>query len=97
VTVNGEAATFTQRDWGQYDEDRELVVTPPHGLPARTGMSVVVTYTARPADVVIGPFGFSEWRSTPTGVVVWNEPSPASQWWFPPTTTPATRRRTTSG
>ncbi|GIF64067.1 peptidase [Asanoa ishikariensis] len=82
VTVNGEPATFTQRDWGDYVNHRELEVTPARGLPAGTGMSVVVTYAGRPADVMIEFYG-SEWRSTPTGVIVWNEPDPSSEWWFP--------------
>jgi aminopeptidase N len=81
VTVNGAPATFTSVDGPEFSNSRDLVVTPKAGLPAGTTMTVVVTYQARPADVLVD--GFSEWQPTPTGIMVWNEPGAAAQWWYP--------------
>jgi aminopeptidase N len=81
VTVNGAPATFASVDGPEFSGNRDLVVTPQQGLPAGTAMTVVVNYQARPADVLLD--GFSDWSTTPTGIMVWDEPGAAAQWWYP--------------
>jgi aminopeptidase N len=82
VTVNGEPARFTRLRLRRHAPGWELrVVTPSRPLRSGSRMRVVVTYTARPAEVKYQ--GFTEWNATTTGISVWNEPTAASQWWFP--------------
>ncbi len=82
VTVNGEPATF-----GQFKVTKpagttggELVVTPAHGIPQGTSMTIVVTYQDHPANVTVG--GYSPWQTTPTGALIPSEPESAA-WWYP--------------
>jgi aminopeptidase N len=81
VTVNGISAAFRSVNGPDFSFNRDLVVTPQQGLPAGSQMTVVVTYRARPATVMLD--GLSEWSTTPTGVMVWDEPTAAAQWWYP--------------
>ena len=46
VTVNGIPATFRSVNGPEFSYNRDLVVTPAHGLPAGSRVTVVVTYRA---------------------------------------------------
>lgn len=81
VTVNGLPADFKLVRGIGYSQGKELIVTPAAGLPAGSTMRVVVSYAAKPADVMVN--GYSEWSTTTTGVTVWDEPAAASEWWYP--------------
>jgi aminopeptidase N len=81
VRVDGRPAAFTSEDGPLFSYDRELIVTPPHGLRAGRPMTVAVRYAADPAKATID--GYSDWVATATGIMCWDEPTAAAEWWYP--------------
>ncbi len=77
VLVNDAAATFRQ-------QDAELVITPSELLPAKSDLSVVVTYGGRPGLVSGGTAGLGDggwYRTASGGALAAGEPTGASTWY----------------
>lgn len=77
VTVNGTAAAFEH-------QQAELVINPARGLPPGTALTVVVTYSGRPAVVPGGAanLGDGGWYRTPSGgAIAIGEPFSGSAWY----------------
>ncbi|MGA6163436.1 M1 family metallopeptidase [Amycolatopsis magusensis] len=76
VRVNNAPAKF-----GKDAKDAsELVVQPAKPLAKNQPVTIVVSYTDTPSQVVVD--GATAWRKTPTGAEVVDEPF-SSEWWYP--------------